>query len=367
MRIGVAWEFNNSVYYRVGYPMKLLEMRGHEVVWQPDDDAEAHLRRLGDCDLVHVYRRANDLARGLMRQLSESGTAITYDNDDDFASVPKESPHYEATGGLKGQRIFAETVKAAKLARVFTTPSQVLADKYRGAGVERVELIPNLLAPGVDRSRRPHDGLVIGWIAGAEHRADLARIPLVDALQRILAKHEHVRVECIGVDLGLPERYRHDPYVPFPELPDRIGGFDVGIAPLADMPWNWARSDIKVKEYAASGVPWLASPVGPYAGLGDEQGGRLVADEGWFEALDRLIESPRERTRLGRAAGAWAETQLVWAAADRWLGVFAEATGSAAIGERQRPDLVLPSGGKARVAAAMPGGRIRPRRRRGQS
>jgi glycosyltransferase involved in cell wall biosynthesis len=138
----------------------------------------------------------------------------------------------------------------------------------------------------------------------------------------VVEKHESVRVECIGVDLGLPERYRHHSTVPFKELPRRIGGFDMGIAPMVDITFNQGRSDIKLKEYAASGVPWLASPVGPYLGLGEEQGGRLVPDEGWFEALDRLVSQGRERRRLGREGKKWAKTQTIDAMADRWERVF---------------------------------------------
>jgi len=113
--------------------------------------------------------------------------------------------------------------------------------------------------------------------------------------------------------------------VEFTDLPDRIGGFDIGIAPLADIAWNHARSDIKLKEYAASGVPWLASPVGPYLGLGEGEGGRLVPDDGWFEALDRLVSRPRERRKLSKKASAWAKRQTVDAAAERWERVFSEA------------------------------------------
>jgi glycosyltransferase involved in cell wall biosynthesis len=127
------------------------------------------------------------------------------------------------------------------------------------------------------------------------------------------------------VDLRLPERYRHEEFVPFPDLPGRIGGFDIGIAPLADIPCNWARSDIKLKEYAASGVPWLASPIGPYADLGEEQGGRLVTDDGWFAAVDRLVTHSRERRRLAKKAKRWAKDQTIEGVADRWEQVFATA------------------------------------------
>jgi glycosyltransferase involved in cell wall biosynthesis len=222
-------------------------------------------------------------------------------------------------------------MRVARLARAVTTTSEVLAEKYRSSGVERVSVIPNQLNPAVDRSRHNHKGVVIGWIAAAEHQADIRRLGIADALQRVLNKHPQARVECIGVDLKLrSERYRHDRFVAFQDLPQRIGGFDIGIAPLADIPFNRARSDIKLKEYAASGVPWLASPVGPYRGLGEQQGGWLVPQDGWYEALDRLVSGRAKRWWLGRRARRWARTQTIEAVADRWEQVFVEAAGERA-------------------------------------
>ena len=326
MRLGVVWEAGNSAaHYRAIEPMKAMARRGHEVVWPRDETGQPELRRLSGCDVVHVYRRAAGDTRRVLAELARGGTAITYDNDDDFTAVPQESPDYKKVGGLAGRRIFAMTVKAARLARCFTTTNEVLAEKYRSAGVERVEVIANYLVPDASRPRNRHDGIVIGWIAGVDHRADVARIDIAEALRRIVAAHPDVRVECIGVNLALPERYAHEGFVPFPELPRRIGGFDIGIAPLADIPGNRARSDIKLKEYAASGVPWLASPVGPYAGLGESEGGRLVPDDGWHDALERLVTHRRERRRLARKAKAWAKRQTIDAVADRWEKLFAEA------------------------------------------
>jgi glycosyltransferase involved in cell wall biosynthesis len=114
--------------------------------------------------------------------------------------------------------------------------------------------------------------------------------------------------------------------VEFNNLPGRIGGFDVGIAPLADIPANRARSDIKLKEYAASGVPWLASPVGPYIGLGEAEGGRLVPDDGWYDSLVGLVTDHAARSRLGRNAETWASAHTMDAVADRWEQTFTQAT-----------------------------------------
>jgi glycosyltransferase involved in cell wall biosynthesis len=324
VRISTVFLANSNSHYRAIDPLRAMERRGHEVLWPRNPEAP-DVRQLAQCDVVHVYRRADDEIRPILRQLLRAGIAVTYDNDDDLTATPKQSPEYRKSGGLRGQRYFVATTKIARMAHTFTTPSEALGEKYLSAGAKQVEVIPNYLTPNVKRPRNRHAGVVIGWVAGLEHRADADRLRIAEALRRLIAKHDDVRVECIGVNLGLPERYRHDDLVPFLELPRRIGGFDIGIAPLADIPWNWARSDIKLKEYAASGIPWLASPIGPYRGLGEQQGGRLVPDDDWFDALDRLVARGRERRRLARKARAWAKSQTVESAASRWEKVFQEA------------------------------------------
>jgi glycosyltransferase involved in cell wall biosynthesis len=350
MRLGLGWTLIANANYRAIEPLKAMARRGHEVVWPSGPHGEVDFRRLAGCDVVHVYRRCDPYTLRVLSELARRGTAITYDNDDDFASVPEQSPAYAEFGGLHGKRRFQATLEAARLAQALTTTNELLAERYRNAGVKRVEVLPNSLATDAQdpltrpdglqvswltrgaelRPRIQHDGTVIGWIAGLEHQLDAEQLGIAECLRQLVARHRNIRVECIGVDLDLPERYRHDADVAFNDLPARIGGFDIGIAPLADIPWNRARSDVKLKEYAASGVPWLASPVGPYVSLGEQQGGRLVHDDGWFDALDRLIRTPGERQALGVAGKAWARTQTIEVVADRWERLFLDVAPSPA-------------------------------------
>ncbi len=322
MRIGAVYEPGPNAHYRAIYPLQAMERRGHRVVWLQDPTAEDAIRKLAGCDVVHVYR--HPYAIRAYEELRSAGTPIVYDNDDDFTAVPRKSRSFREAGGLTLQRYFGMTIKVAQLAQVCTTTTAHLAAKFQRAGVERVEVIGNYLAHDLVRPSIAHPGVVIGWIAGREHEPDVAALKLREALQRLMEKHAEVRVESIGVHLGLGDRYRHDRILTFGHLPRRIGGFDIGIAPLADTPFNRARSDIKVKEYAASGVPWLASPVGSYAGLGEREGGRLVPDDGWFEALDRLVSSQRERRRLARRAKKWARKQTIEQSAAEWERLFRE-------------------------------------------
>ncbi|WCB95748.1 glycosyltransferase [Baekduia alba] len=148
---------------------------------------------------------------------------------------------------------------------------------------------------------------------------------LTETLRALQAQHPQLWVTTIGVPLALRERYRHASFIAFDQLPAATVNFDIGIAPLLDTPFNRARSNIKVKEYAASRVAWLASPVGPYATLGEHAGSQLVADDAWPEALDALIRDAERRQVLARTAYTWSRSQTIDAAVDEYQSVFAAA------------------------------------------
>lgn len=329
MRLGVSWFPGNAANYRAIGPMAEMERRGHEVVWPQSPQGDASVSHLAGCDAVHVYRSFDADARARIEQLARLGVGVTWDNDDDFRNLPEDGPTFAKWSRREAHRLFDETVATARLAHGVTVTTEALREVYASVGIDGVEVIDNMVRPDLARPETRHDGVVIGWIAGDEHMVDVAHIPIRDALERVVAAHPEVRVECIGVDLRLPERYRHDRNVPFAELPARMGAWDVGIAPLADLPFNRTRSSIKLKEYAASGLAWLASPIGPYLGLGEDQGGRLVPDDAWHDALDRLVTHARDRKRLARKARKWAKRQTTEAAGDRWERVFADAAAAA--------------------------------------
>ena len=88
---------------------------------------------------------------------------------------------------------------------------------------------------------------------------------------------------------------------------------------------NDTRSDIKLKEYAIAGVPWLASPLGPYVGHGEEHGGQLVADDDWFEALDEIISNGKLRKKLAKQGMKWAREQTLERNIDIWEDALLEA------------------------------------------
>ena len=181
----------------------------------------------------------------------------------------------------------------------------------------------------------------------ATHDADFAIVE--PALARIKAAFgEHVAIDLLGVSS------RGD----LPPWANRVGlsvnaaasyaGFtnwitqhrwDIGIAPLADTPFNRCKSAIKTMDYAAIGLPVLASDLDVYRGsLADGPGGWLVPNDAgaWFVALTRLVRDKALRHRLAEGArAAVGEWTLGAQAAQRraaWLGVVEDARRGSGIG-----------------------------------
>ncbi len=145
--------------------------------------------------------------------------------------------------------------------------------------------------------------VVVGWVAAFEHVADARSLDLATVVSRLLEERPDVQFETVGLALDLEHpRYRRHGVVDYTHLASLTERFDVGIAPLVDTPFGRSRSNVKVKEYAAHGIPWLASDFGPYHGLGEAEGGRLVGDDDWLEAMIALVDDRRGRKRLGEAA-----------------------------------------------------------------
>jgi glycosyltransferase involved in cell wall biosynthesis len=333
----LAEQGTGNGFYRGTGPMTAMEqLRGHRVRRLSLDDAQPPIADVRDVDLLFVHRFSDERAQKLVREAKAHGAAVVWDNDDDIGSIPKGTIAYREFGGIQWERRLAGMRRIFKAVDLVTAPSAGLAQRLRDLGAPRTEVVENHLPDQfLQKDARPHGGVTIGWVAGLEHGLDADRLPIRASLQRLLDERPDVRVVTFGLGLGLKsERYTAVDVVPLFELCRRLADFDVGIAPIADLDFNRARSNIKLKEYAAAGVPWLASPIGPYAGMGEREGGRLVPDDRWYDELARLIDKPRERRKLAKRGRKWVEGETLTKHAGTWdavlSGAVARARGAAA-------------------------------------
>ena len=319
MRIAViARARDMSSYYRAYEPVEALTRRGHGAVVTPGDGAPA--AGTFDCDVALISRWIGKGTEQLVRQLRRAGVAVVWQIDDavEQSTFVRRTPQ-------RTRELTMQVLAMLRLADVVITTTESLRAHFGRRTSVPIHVVDNYLGPqfGGPVARGRRDGLTVGWAGWVDHQADWRALGLQRAFARLLDEHPGLHVESLGpIDLRLPPaRYTRTPPVKFEYLARRLASFDVGIAPIARTRFNAGRSSIKLKEYAALGIPWLASPIGPYAGLGEEQGGRLVADDRWYEELDAVVRDADARRTLAKRGRAWANTQTI----DRNTGPWEEA------------------------------------------
>ena len=94
-------------------------------------------------------------------------------------------------------------------------------------------------------------------------------------------------------------------FVPWSEHTEiaEVQGFDIGIMPLVDAPFQRGKSGYKLIQHMACGLPTVASPVGVNCDIVDEgRSGFLVdGEQGWDNALRRLLGHRGLRATMGAA------------------------------------------------------------------
>jgi GT2 family glycosyltransferase/glycosyltransferase involved in cell wall biosynthesis len=331
--------FENGVPTPCGY-IRLLQPLDHLAIAEGFDitlaDPALALHYRADIIATHRFAVGDvETADGLIRHCRAYGIALLYDLDDDLLHIPRDHP--DAKVLRPRARTVSRMVRDASAVWVSTSALAENLAKVR----DDVRVVPNGLderlwsafPPGA----RPRQGpLRILFMGTATHDADFALVE--PALSRINAMFaEHVSIDLIGVSSrgDLPPWINRVPMsvhaaASYPAFVNWFTQqhFDIGIAPLADTPFNRCKSAIKTLDYAALGLPVLASDRAGYRGsLADGVGGMLLPDDpdAWFVTLSRLLRDPVLRRRLGDGArDALASTTLAAQAPERraaWLSL----------------------------------------------
>lgn len=234
---------------------------------------------------------------------------LIYQTDDLIWAVPPDMPNSERfTSEIKGgiretirrsDAVICSTPELAEHAGRLNPQSYVTLNAIDYA-LRDWETIPprhELLAGKV----------VIGWAGGDRPAKDFQGVGwavsqvLKDYPQSILALVGSLTT-CKDVCkyLSVPhERAVIFPPVPFDEYPQALGQFDIGIAAISDTPFNRCKSELKITEYGALGIPYVASRVSPYTrfhGLSSGEGGYLCSSpRDWYMALSALVADTERR------------------------------------------------------------------------
>ena len=114
----------------------------------------------------------------------------------------------------------------------------------------------------------------------------------------------------------------------FQHYPYRLAELAIGIVPLADNPFNDGKSALKMSQFAALGVPVIASPTPDNLRL-HGLGIGLIAHSpvDWRRCLELLIADAGARAELADRGRQIMATQTYESQADRWWGAWTSVIG----------------------------------------
>lgn len=140
---------------------------------------------------------------------------------------------------------------------------------------------------------------LVGWVGSTSHRS--GDLETLKGIIPALVRDSSIRLFHGGAVDKAPtfasrvgvrdDQVSTMPLVPHDEYP-RLMVMDIGIVPLTNMPFNRCKSDIKGLEYAAAGVPFVASNLDAYIELQQELGvGRLAKKAtNWVKHINELSD-----------------------------------------------------------------------------
>lgn len=323
---------SGTFHFRIREPLRGLEKLGHEVI-KTNDIGGRHLNTFE----ILLVRALHDPLNSRIWQRLKGSHVLVYDLDDDLWAWNPSTPAYR----YWNEERLAQAEKNIMLADLVTTPSKRLA-YYLSQLNPNVEVLPNtiphrLLTLLPERQRTYHQPFVVGWQGAHQHIGDLQII--YNPLFRFMLKHRDVELRLWGPERfedlpkGLAERVRCYGWEPSIYRHYYRLDMDIALAPL-DMtdPFNETKSDLRVREAGALGIPVIAS-----AGITYDDSvvpgytGFLTRDESdWEDCLETLYRFGNERNKIGYQARVKAKEWTTEKNAHLWENAYGHASTRAA-------------------------------------
>ena len=268
-------------------------------------DNPAEIKTLKSGDRLFIYRYApswGDLTIQL-RQIRAQGVVVLSDLDD----------YLWQANGWNRQRLLGCT-RALRECDVISCSTPELLQQVRVMfPAAHLELLPNT-APKLPNNTNPKaitHPLRIGWTGAPWTRPDDLTL-LKPLASWIVNQPEKLKLVHVGhsdshmslaevLELKNPDVVETRPLQSHSNYLKQLD-FDIGLAPLAPNNFNYYKSAVKVLEYSALGIPWLASRAQPYQELCREWQwpGRLCAEPmAWIQQLEPLLD-PTTRRQEGQ-------------------------------------------------------------------
>ncbi len=273
------------------------------------------IKRLGEVfaaakyDVVLVQREAMIFGPAVVEWLiANIGRRRLVLDLDDATYVRYLSPTYGRVGSFL--KFFGKTDRLIKRSSLVICGNRFIAEYAREQGTRAV-VVPTVVDLNVFKPReRKQDGLPvkIGWIG--THSTFPFLEPLLPVLKQLADTHSF-RLTVIGAgraDLRLDGVEVENLEWNLDREPEDFASIDIGLYPItlsssASEEWIRGKSGFKAVQYMAVGVPFVMSPVGVCAEMGEPGRTHFNAEtpEHWYTFLNELLVDAELRSRMGKA------------------------------------------------------------------
>jgi len=252
------------------------------------------------------------------------GIRTVVDIDDDYSAIPKDHPNWQT---YASPQPLSHWTGAIHEADVVTVASLELGRRLAEMN-KNIVLVPNGWDDGNPRwwMTNWRQTVNIGFAGTSTHREDVKLC--LPAMARVASENKDVKIVIGGDDwvykrlVKLPESKKmFIPGLPYDDYPFMLCFMDILCVPLLDTNFTRAKSDIKLVDAGARGIPWAASLVEPYRNW--PAGGKYANNEqNWYDLLSMLVKDEQLRQCLGEAGHEAALERTFEKISEIWMGIL---------------------------------------------
>ncbi len=214
-----------------------------------------------------------------------------------------------------------------KLSGTVVAGNKYLAEYAQISGAENIEIIPTV----IDLDRYPlkenssSEKFIVGWI-GTKTTFEKHLLPCKEWMKELQDQEPNIYFNIVGIteDMDLGKNVKYIPWKENTEVSE-ILKMDVGIMPLQDSEWEKGKCAYKLIQYAACGIPGIASDVGMNKEVCVDNKSGFIArsKQEWIDKISFLKKNDQKRMKMGRDARNLVEENFcIQVTAERWVNIL---------------------------------------------